>query len=263
MDRGERLLPPRSGALISWPAWRQPFLRVLVIDDSAVMRGLLRVVLGRILVQDRQTSAVWGMPGAVARAGLATTATFCDGPMVLEEYDGILLRNVMLYFSIETRRQLLLDMYSMLHPDGFLILGSCEHPSTRSFPGGADSDLLLETSSITRIHPMKPRSAFCPVCEIFSKRGDNRGPNSAKYREEAVLRTSREGGPQSNPGCDRRERRSACPLPPRYGGLVPRGFRPTYSSTTAGLAGDRPWRKHTDPRSNRHWKDAHRLSLVP
>jgi chemotaxis protein methyltransferase CheR len=51
----------------------------------------------------------------------------CNGRS-LERYDGILLRNVMLYFSIEARRQLLLDMHSVLHPDGFLILGSSEQP---------------------------------------------------------------------------------------------------------------------------------------
>lgn len=52
----------------------------------------------------------------------------CNGPMLLEKYDGILLRNVMLYFSIETRRRLLLNLHRMLAPDGFLILGSGEQP---------------------------------------------------------------------------------------------------------------------------------------
>jgi two-component system chemotaxis response regulator CheB len=31
----------------------------------------LRALGGRVIVQDRETSVVWGMPGAVARAGLA------------------------------------------------------------------------------------------------------------------------------------------------------------------------------------------------
>ena len=74
----------------------------------------------------------------------------CDGPMLLEKYDGILLRNVMLYFSIEKRRQLLLEMHFMLHPDGFLLLWSSEQQgSTRSFPGGAGGEyLLLQATSI-------------------------------------------------------------------------------------------------------------------
>lgn len=52
----------------------------------------------------------------------------CNGPMLLEKYDGILLRNVMLYFSIETRKRLLLSIHRILEPDGFLILGSGEQP---------------------------------------------------------------------------------------------------------------------------------------
>jgi chemotaxis protein methyltransferase CheR len=52
----------------------------------------------------------------------------CSGPVFLEKCDGILLRNVMLYFSSETRRQLLLQVHRILAPDGFLILGSSEQP---------------------------------------------------------------------------------------------------------------------------------------
>ena len=43
-----------------------------------------------------------------------------------ERFDGILLRNVMLYFSEETRRQLVTAVHRVLAPDGFLILGSSE-----------------------------------------------------------------------------------------------------------------------------------------
>jgi chemotaxis protein methyltransferase CheR len=53
----------------------------------------------------------------------------CNGPMLMEKYDGILLRNVMLYFSRETRCQLLLNLHRILAPDGFLILGSSEQPA--------------------------------------------------------------------------------------------------------------------------------------
>ncbi|WP_446742252.1 CheR family methyltransferase [Silvibacterium acidisoli] len=43
-----------------------------------------------------------------------------------ERYDGILLRNVMLYFDQPTRTHLLLNLHRVLEPDGFLILGSSE-----------------------------------------------------------------------------------------------------------------------------------------
>jgi len=56
----------------------------------------------------------------------------CNGPMLLEQYDGILLRNIMLYLCIETRRRLLLNLHSILAPDGFLILGSGEQPELPS-----------------------------------------------------------------------------------------------------------------------------------
>jgi len=48
--------------------------------------------------------------------------------MLFEKYDGILLRNVMLYFSAETRCQVLQNVHNMLAPDGFLVLGSSEQP---------------------------------------------------------------------------------------------------------------------------------------
>jgi chemotaxis protein methyltransferase CheR len=45
-----------------------------------------------------------------------------------EPFDVILLRNVMLYFSDETRRQLLRNIHRLLAPDGVLMLGSSEQP---------------------------------------------------------------------------------------------------------------------------------------
>ena len=40
----------------------------------------------------------------------------------------ILLRNVMIYFSLETRRDLLARIMRVMAPDGFLFLGSAEQP---------------------------------------------------------------------------------------------------------------------------------------
>ncbi|MBT9331351.1 CheR family methyltransferase [Paracidobacterium acidisoli] len=52
----------------------------------------------------------------------------CRLPVLLDTFDGIFLRNVMLYFSAETRRHVLLEMHRALSPDGFLVLGSSEQP---------------------------------------------------------------------------------------------------------------------------------------
>jgi len=41
----------------------------------------------------------------------------------------ICLRNVMLYFSQETRKKLMANVHRLLAPDGILFLGSSEQPA--------------------------------------------------------------------------------------------------------------------------------------
>lgn len=47
----------------------------------------------------------------------------------IEKFDVIFLRNVMLYFSQETRKRLLANVHKLLAPDGLLFLGSSEQPA--------------------------------------------------------------------------------------------------------------------------------------
>ena len=49
-----------------------------------------------------------------------------------DRFDVIFLRNVMLYFSQETRRALLQQIHRVLAPDGVLFLGSSEQPADPS-----------------------------------------------------------------------------------------------------------------------------------
>jgi chemotaxis protein methyltransferase CheR len=49
-----------------------------------------------------------------------------------EVFDVIFLRNVMLYFSQETRKVLLAGIHRLLAPDGILFLGSSEQPADPS-----------------------------------------------------------------------------------------------------------------------------------
>jgi chemotaxis protein methyltransferase CheR len=49
-----------------------------------------------------------------------------------DRFDVIFLRNVMLYFSQETRRALLINIHRLLAPDGILFLGSSEQPADSS-----------------------------------------------------------------------------------------------------------------------------------
>ena len=46
-----------------------------------------------------------------------------------EKFDVIFLRNVMLYFSQETRKKLMANIHKLLTPDGILFLGSSEQPA--------------------------------------------------------------------------------------------------------------------------------------
>lgn len=60
-------------------------------------------------------------------------ANLCESPLPFrEKFDVIFLRNVMLYFSHETRRALLANVHRLLAPDGVLFLGSAEQPADPS-----------------------------------------------------------------------------------------------------------------------------------
>ena len=60
-------------------------------------------------------------------------ADLCQTPMPFaERFDVIFLRNVMLYFSNESRRKVLAEVHRLLAPDGTLFLGSSEQPADMS-----------------------------------------------------------------------------------------------------------------------------------
>jgi chemotaxis protein methyltransferase CheR len=63
-------------------------------------------------------------------------ANLCQGPLPFsradDRFDVIFLRNVMLYFSMETRKVLLANIHKILAPDGVLFLGSSEQPADPS-----------------------------------------------------------------------------------------------------------------------------------
>ncbi len=63
-------------------------------------------------------------------------ANLCQSPLPFaradDKFDVILLRNVMLYFSRETRKTLLAGIHRLLAHDGVLLLGSSEQPADPS-----------------------------------------------------------------------------------------------------------------------------------
>ena len=60
-------------------------------------------------------------------------ANLCNSPLPFsradDRFDVIFLRNVMLYFSQDTRKVLLAGIHKILAPDGILFLGSSEQPA--------------------------------------------------------------------------------------------------------------------------------------
>lgn len=59
-------------------------------------------------------------------------ANLCERLPFHEKFDIIFLRNVMLYFSQDTRKALMANVHSLLAPDGVLFLGSAEQPADPS-----------------------------------------------------------------------------------------------------------------------------------
>jgi chemotaxis protein methyltransferase CheR len=75
----------------------------------------------------------WVMKPAVRNLCRFRQANLCASPLPFnradDRFDVIFLRNVMLYFSQETRRTLLAGIHRVLAPDGVLFLGSSEQPA--------------------------------------------------------------------------------------------------------------------------------------
>jgi chemotaxis protein methyltransferase CheR len=84
----------------------------------------------------------WTMKPEVKKLCSFRQANLCGNPFpVSGPYDIVFLRNVMLYFSQETRKTLLANIHRLLAPDGLLFLGSSEQPAdptiwTASLAGG-------------------------------------------------------------------------------------------------------------------------------
>lgn len=81
-----------------------------------------------LLKYTKRDGEEWKMIPEVERFCRFQKGNLCNGLVLLEPFDGILLRNVMLYIPLETRRELLVNIHRVLAPDGFLMLGSSEQP---------------------------------------------------------------------------------------------------------------------------------------
>jgi chemotaxis protein methyltransferase CheR len=90
-----------------------------------INRGLPARFLVKYLVRSGDE---WEIAPDIKRLCRFQQRNLCQPAMMPEPCDVIFLRNVMIYFPQETRRQVLLTMYRSLVPDGVLLLGLSEQP---------------------------------------------------------------------------------------------------------------------------------------
>ncbi len=78
----------------------------------------------------------WSIKPEIRRMCNFRQANLCSSPLPFnradDRFDVIFLRNVMLYFSQETRKTLLAGIHRLLAPDSILFLGSSEQPADPS-----------------------------------------------------------------------------------------------------------------------------------
>ena len=75
----------------------------------------------------------WTVKAEIRKLCNFRVANLCaDRLPFTEPFDIVFLRNVMLYFSQETRKKLLANIHRLLAPDGLLFLGSSEQPADPS-----------------------------------------------------------------------------------------------------------------------------------
>jgi chemotaxis protein methyltransferase CheR len=75
----------------------------------------------------------WTVKDEVRKMCNFRQANLCTPPLPFHErFDIIFLRNVMLYFSQDTRKVLMANIHRLLAPDGILFLGSSEQPADPS-----------------------------------------------------------------------------------------------------------------------------------
>ncbi len=94
-------------------------------SESELSRGLPALYRTRYM---RRCGDEWEVAPEIRQMCRFHERNLHVGVLPLENYDGILLRNVMLYFPDEMRRRLLLAIHRMLPADGFLVLGASEQP---------------------------------------------------------------------------------------------------------------------------------------
>lgn len=90
-----------------------------------INRGLPARLLLKYMVR---TGDEWEAAPEIRSLCTFQQRNLCDPASHTERFDMVLLRNVMIYLSAETRRKILLDVHRSIAPDGALLLGMSEQP---------------------------------------------------------------------------------------------------------------------------------------
>lgn len=88
-----------------------------------ISRGLTPVLLEKWF---RQEGAIWRLDERVRRSVTFRPINLSHPWPPMETWDLILLRNVMIYFDVEVKRQILGRVSRVLRDDGYLLLGGAE-----------------------------------------------------------------------------------------------------------------------------------------
>ena len=98
--------------------------RAGLFSQLEVARGMPAPLLAKYF--QRQTDGTWLLREDVRRMFLFKEMNLLDSWAFGDRYDIILMRNVLIYFDVETKRQILAKVRRCLAPDGYFFLGGAE-----------------------------------------------------------------------------------------------------------------------------------------
>ncbi len=93
-------------------------------NNFEIQRGLS---MPQIVRHFDQKGNDWVIKDELRRMVQFSHFNLLDNPAKLGRFDVIFCRNVLIYFSAETKLKVLRTLYNSLHEDGVLLLGSCEN----------------------------------------------------------------------------------------------------------------------------------------
>ncbi len=100
--------------------------REAVYDEINIIRGLSEERRNRYLVKENEK---WKMRDAIKAPARFAELNLLNSYSLLGKFDIIFCRNVLIYFSTESKTDILNRMAQILNPGGFLILGGSESPT--------------------------------------------------------------------------------------------------------------------------------------